>query len=392
MLDALAERLLLLDEHAPPASGTAFQAVDEHGQDARATETRVLLAAGGRAAPALQKGLRAREARVRLRAVNLLAQLPASDEIVQDLIARAQDKDRAVRLAALKALDDYGPLAAKAHPALAEIAANENDAALKRAAELAALNVSRAPGQPRHRSPLEAKNQADLLALLRDAGPGVRREAAEALRGRSDDTGAVAAALLDALDDKDESVRSAAARSLVAFGRYCPRGAAQAGRLAGNRPARLAQGRAGGARRHGRRGQTRFARGRGAGALPAADDDESLRSILAIVLQEIGPDAAPLLAEKLKSPEAALRARAAEALGSMKTVGAPAIPELVELVQERGGLGRASGLRRVAVHGAGGLFAGGGTVGQDHARRCLRGPAQMGRLGAAGNQSAARRR
>jgi HEAT repeat protein len=324
VLETLAERLAL-------SSGSND---DEAEKNLAAEEMRVLVAAGERALPALQKILRARDNRIRLSAVGLLAQLPATAESVADLVARSQDKDRLVSLAAIKALNDLGPLAASAHSALEMIAANEgDDESVRHAAILAALNTGRAPNEPRHRSWLDSKDQAAVIKLLQKGDAEARREAAAALRGRADDTGAVASALLDALDDPDDNVRSAAAHSLVTFGNFArvalPKLAnwLETGAPALQKSALVALA------------------GMGVDAKPALpsvivlvlctalDDDDSLRGLLAIVLRQIGPEAAPLLAEKLKCPLAPQRARAAEALGAMGEVGAPAIPDLIELAK-----------------------------------------------------------
>ena len=322
VLETLIERLAPIE---PGAEG-------KNDQELYALETRVLAAAGQAALPVLETALRARDVHVRLFAVNVLSKLPASEGIVQDLIARAQDKSVAVRLAALKALDAYGPAAAQAHEALLSIAKNEvMDVNVKHAAQLAALNVARENGSPRHKSALEAKTDEELLALLRDRAPAVRQEAAEALRTRTEATEAMAAALIDALDDLDERVRIAAARSLVRFGKFS--GAALLKMTEWLESENVAL----------RKAALVALAGMGADAKPAlpvivatatspsVETDEELRKFLAIVLRAIGPDAATALQAELKSAEPKVRARAARALGSMQAVAAAALLDLIEL-------------------------------------------------------------
>lgn len=317
VLEVLAERLELLG--------------DKKEHEMQATETRVLMAAGEAGVPALRNALHSRGDRVRLLAVQILSKLPASPDIVRDLVARAQDKDASVRQAAIKALDAYGPAAADARNALNAVAQSEQDPEIRRLAELAALNVARVAGTPRHRSTLESRPDAELVTLLRDPAPAIRQEAAEVLRTRTEDSASVATALVEALDDLDERVRVAAARSLVRFGKYAR---VALGKLtewlesdnADVRKAALAA-----------------LAGMGADAKPALpaivatatspsiEDDKELAKFVSIVLRAIGPDAVPALVAELKSEDAKMRARAARALGAMEAVAATAVPDLIEL-------------------------------------------------------------
>lgn len=294
-----------------------------------ASEINLLLAAGAGAVPALRAGLRSRDAGVRKQMVAILAKLqqPAQD-VIEELLARAQDKDPDVALAAIKALDGFGPAAASAKEGLLEL--SRRDKALQQPADLAALNVSRDPRKPRLRSTLEALPDADVLAALRSPDAAVRQEAAEALRSRSDESGAIATALIESLNDSDEKVRFAAARSLARFGKYAR--AAMATFIQWLETNNATQQRA---------ALTALA-GMGADARPAlpiivkaaisesADDDKDLANVLSVVLRVIGPDAVqPLLAE-LKNADPAVRARAARAVASMGLVGATAVPDLIE--------------------------------------------------------------
>lgn len=312
-------------------------------------ETRLLVVAGPKAVPALRAGLRSRDGSARRQFVAILGKLPHPGvDVVDDIAARTQDRDQDVRLAAVKALDGFGPAASRARAILAELA--RNDLALQRPAELAALNVSRDPHKPRYRSVLEVRPDAEVIAALKDLNPAVRQEAAESLHTRTDDASAVASALIDALRDAKTEVRVAAANSLVRFGKYArvamstftewleaavkaakPRAPAE--ELTADERMALAVPQA---------ALTALA-GMGADAAPALpllvkvalsplpENDAELRDLLGTVLRVIGPDAASWLIAELKGPDSAARVRAAYALASMGPVAATAVPDLIEL-------------------------------------------------------------
>ncbi|HEY3321371.1 MAG TPA: HEAT repeat domain-containing protein [Planctomycetota bacterium] len=292
--------------------------------------TRLLLSAGPAALPAMRAGLRANDPAVRREIVGMLAKLPnPGPDVVGDLIGRVQDQDAEVRRAAIKALDSLGPTAAAAKDALLNAA--KSDAALARAAELAALNVSRDPQRPRLRSLLEAKPDAEVLAALKNDDAAIRAEAAEALRTRTDGKETVASALIGALADKEAAVRVAAARSLARFGDFSRTAlptfvqwidgedAAQqqaalvalAGMAAEAKPALPAI-----VKR---------------ALSPAYDSDPELREMLSITLRLVGTDAVPALVAELKNEDPVARARAARTIASMSAVGATAVPDLIEL-------------------------------------------------------------
>jgi HEAT repeat protein len=294
-----------------------------------ASEAQLLLAAGNDAVPALRKGLRSHDAAVRKQMVAILAKLQQpSQDVIEELLARAQDKDGEVALAAIKALDNFGPAAAAAKESLLDLARHDKN--LQHVAETAALNVSREAGKPRYRSALEARPDADVLAALKSPDAPTRQEAADALRSRSDDNGAIATALIETLNDSDEKVRFAAAKSLAHFGKYSRVAMATFIQwLEANNPAQQ------------RAALTALA-GMGPDAKPAlpmvvkvatsesVDEDKDLVKVLSVVLRVIGPEASqPLLAE-LKNADPAVRARAARAVASMGVVGATAVPDLIE--------------------------------------------------------------
>ncbi|HYG76184.1 MAG TPA: HEAT repeat domain-containing protein [Planctomycetota bacterium] len=340
VLEALVEPLLQAEW---PASKAGDQSAPPFE-----TETRLLTSAGTAALPALRSGLRARDANVRKHMISILGKLRApTREVIDDLVARLQDKSPLVRAAAVQTLDAFGPAAASARDALLNAA--KEDPALQRAAELAALNVSRDPQKPRLKSVSETKDDQALLAALKDPNPVLRQEAAEALRTRSDDGGVIATALIDALKDSDEKVRIAAARSLSRFGKYSrtamsifiewldaslAQAQAPAAAPSADTPVRenLAVAKAALMALAGMGADAR-------GALPSvinvaisihADKDPELQKYLGVVLQVIGPDAVPLLVAKLKDADGDVRIRASRTLASMGVVGATAVPDLIE--------------------------------------------------------------
>lgn len=180
VLEALADRIVSGEAAKAPLDG-----VKKEGAPAGAAEIRLLAAAGSDAAPALRAGLRARSPAARCQIIALLAKLSQPDtDVVEDLSACLRDKNQDVRLAAVQALGGFGPAAAKAHWLLRELAQNDPDPALRRAAELAALNAARSPNQPAYHAVLESRPDAEVLAALKDPDPAVRQEAAVTLRTR----------------------------------------------------------------------------------------------------------------------------------------------------------------------------------------------------------------
>jgi len=316
-----------------------------------AVESRVLIAAGPAAAPALRLGLRSPDAAMRKLFIGMMTQLKAPPPgMIDDLLARTQDKDSGVRLAAIQALDAFGPAAASAKVPLQNL--SRQDPSLQRAAAVAALNVSRDPNRPRYRTTLETLDDAALLALLKDPNPLTRQDAADALRTRTNDAPAVASALIDALKDDNEKVRITAARSLSRFGQYArtsiavfidwlesvsmfaPEPAkkvapsvAEHEDMAVPKAALMALAGMGADARGAMPTVVKFA------LSPAADRDPEIQKYLGVALQVIGPDAVPLLVAELKNPDASIRLRSARAVASMGLPGATAIPDLIDLSQ-----------------------------------------------------------
>ena len=296
-------------------------------------ETKLLTAAGTGAIPALRHGLQSRDAAGRLRCVNILAKItPPAADAVSDLIGRVQDSDAAVRLAAAKALDGYGATAALAKDALEQMAQTEADgSAAQRAAALAALNVSRAADHAHYKWAIEPETTEKLLAALTSPKPWLRQEAAEVLRTRADGGEAVATALLAALNDPDPKVQMAAARSLAHFGAYS--------RVAMNTFEQWLEKDDAGYQR----AALIALAGMGEEAKPAlqrivklaisesAAKDKDFQNTLSVVLRVIGQDAVAALTAEFKTPDAAVRARAARALASMGAVASTAVPDLIEL-------------------------------------------------------------
>jgi HEAT repeat protein len=296
-------------------------------------ESKLLAAAGAGAIPALRHGLQSRDAAGRLRCVNILAKItPPPADGVSDLISRVQDSDANVRLAAAKALDAYGSVAALAKDALEKMAQTEPDGSpAQLTAALAALNVTRAADRPRFKWAIESDSNEQLLAALKDAKPWLRQEAAEVLRTRAEGGEAVATALLDALNDPEPKVQQAAARSLAHFGKYS--------RVAMNTFEQWLE-----------KDDVAYQRaalvalaGMGEEAKPAlqrivkmaiaesAAQDKDLQNTLSVVLRVIGQDAVTALTAEFKTADAGVRARAAHALSSMGAVASTAVPDLIEL-------------------------------------------------------------
>lgn len=331
VLEAIADRL----------AGAADLAKDAAAKpnSTQSLEWRILSAQGIGALPAIRKGLRSPSKEVREAFVALLAQMkdpPA--EVIDDLVARAQDKEVSVQRAAIKALDAYGSKAAQAKPQLEELA--RADAAVRRIAQLAALNVSRPPESPRIRSTFDAKSVDEALAALKSPDASERRDAVEGLRGRKEKEADIAAALIETLKDADVEVRAAAARTLAQYGTHAApalptfdewvKAASSAEKPDANTILQATSALA------------VFA-GMGDGAKPAletivalavssaVDGEKDLQKVLGICLRIIGPDSVPPLTKQFKSDDNKVRRRAAEILAQMGVVGATAIPELLQL-------------------------------------------------------------
>lgn len=302
-------------------------------------ELRLLGAAGNAALPAIRKGLRSPVKEARESFVALLAQLkdpPA--EAIDDLVGRAQDKDESVQRAAIKALDAFGPRAAQAKTQLEEIA--RTDAAVRRVALLAALNVSRAQDSPRVRSTFDSKSIDDTLAALKSADASERRDAVEGLRGRKEQEPAIAAALLETLKDADVEVRSAAARALSQYGAHSAptipifsewvKAAASKEKPDAN-TILLATGALAGFAGMGDGAKPALETIISLAVAPAVDGEKDLQKVVALCLRIIGTDSVAPLTAQFKSEDANARRRAAEILAQMGVVGATAIPELLQL-------------------------------------------------------------
>jgi hypothetical protein len=109
VLELIGERIAAGEPGIKPPPETAPK-----GENNYEIEIRLLSTAGRASLPALRIMLRARDAGVRKLAVGMIAKLSDTPEVVDDLIARAQDRDKEVQLASIKALDSMGPAAVKA--------------------------------------------------------------------------------------------------------------------------------------------------------------------------------------------------------------------------------------------------------------------------------------
>ncbi len=332
LLDVLAQRLSLTEQDVLPES-LAGNDDNKIPRTPYEFETKRLSAAGTAALPAIRHGLQSTNAAGRLRLVGILAKLtPPPTDAVSDLISRVQDTDAAVRLASAKALDAYGPTAALAKEALERMAQTDPEGSpAQRTAALAALNVSRAADHARYKWAMEPETTEQLLADMKSAKAWQRQEAAEVLRTRADAGEPVANALLEALNDADAKVQMAAARSLAHFGKYS--------RVAINTFEQWLEKDDSAAQR----AALIALAGLGEDAKPALSrilklalaestaKDKDLENTLSVVLRVIGPDAVAALTAEFKTPDAAIRARAAHVLGLMGAVASTAVPDLVEL-------------------------------------------------------------
>jgi hypothetical protein len=324
---------------APPAEAAPTSG-DVHAEP-YVLESGVLRAGGNSSVPEILNALRSPVAPARQLLIELLAALEdPPPNAIDALVARAQDRDESVQLAALRALETFGPKAAASRGALEELGRGGGEAGY--AARLAAANVARDADAARLRSSFETRSIDDALAALKDADPFVRRDAAEGLRGRKEQQAAIASEMIRLIqDDANVDVRAAAARALSGYGTFSAPALEllrswvkssvekpvdkDARQLATAALAGLA--------------------GMGDGAKPALDDlialavspaiddAKDMQRIVAICLRIIGPDATPLLVARFQADTAAVRGRAARVLGQMGPVGAMAIPDLLKLAE-----------------------------------------------------------
>jgi HEAT repeat protein len=222
-------------------------------------------------------------------AVENAAGLGTANVAVNDLIAQLAHEDPQTRAKAVKALDDLGPEAKQALPALLKLL-KDQDEGLRRSAQKALDAI----GKP-------AKVDVPLLtSALKDESPLVRAYAAEALGSIGSDASLASRSLRDAVMDKDAHVQQNATIALARIGLQ----------PTDITPELL-------------------------DALKNTDIETRRTAIIAIA--KMGADAKvaiPFLMESLNSPAKAIRESAVLALGSIGAAAKPALPALKKLLTD----------------------------------------------------------
>jgi HEAT repeat protein len=279
-------------------------------------------------APVLIEALAKGDAAARATAARVLGEMGAQAGVVPALTKALADPDAAVRGAAVAALGRLGGAALPALAALGERAQKDPDAAVRRAAVQALGTVAR-PDKERH---VEAARL--LLPCLDDKEPTVRRAAAQGLNrldtGRINDLVLPKMAAMFAADPEDND-NVYPDNYLITSG---PAGVRQLGDLAGhaNPEVRLAALVA--LAEMGDEAQA---------ALPALvkalgdDKKEVRRAAFRAVgsLEKLAAPAVPALAEKLKCEDKEDRVRAAQVLGALGEAALPALPALLEAARSK---------------------------------------------------------
>ncbi|MCK6471092.1 MAG: HEAT repeat domain-containing protein [Planctomycetes bacterium] len=294
----------LLTQCGKSAMPNLRQKLKDGSPDARAAAARVLAALGEAAAPA-----------------------------VPELEEALGHKEPPVVRAVLAALDAIGP---PAKPAATRLARLLEDPAIddtqRDAIHLALANIGRGEAQPRYASAFQALSTPKLLDIVREAKttPARRRGAIRALADRTAEAGAIVPVLLEALKDADLAVRTQAAACLAAFGPAAKPALDTMIDWLGSGDAAL------------QRAALALLAGLGADAQPAVvamagfakaapvEKDEKACALLGLAMRPHGLDAAPWLAQTVKSGAPEARLRAALVLREVGPAAAVALPDLLE--------------------------------------------------------------
>jgi len=295
-----------------------------------------LQAAGKPALPVLEKALSSRTAAARIAACRVFEALGENAAEAAGEVARLLDeKEAGVVQAAAGALSAMGPAAAKAAPALEASAGLRQEAAARRAMELALANVRRTPGSKPFKSPLEAVTTERIRQVLAEsASPEQRADAATVLRGRQDDGEANAKALIKALADHDLNVRVAAAKSLAFFGLHAAEGVPVLTDMLSSGELRLQKAALAALAGIGENAKSALLSVVTLAKTPVVDEDREFRDVLSFALRAMGADASRWLANAMQDQDKDVRLRAARALKSMGPVGLPALPRLLDSAVE----------------------------------------------------------
>jgi len=298
---------------------------------------RALVKCGISAEPVANKALKSRKSAVKIAAANVLKGLGAAAAPSANALADAlADKDLAVELAAAETLSAIGPGIADVAPKIQLVLRATKDYPTQRALLFAYGNVTRGPNDPPRKTPFDHLSDKEVIIVLSShADPVARADAAAALRYRNANPDAPAAALLAALDDKNLTVRGAAARSLAYFGEAAkPASPKFAQWLASGEPVLY-------------RGALAGLAGIGIGAhdeIPQlvafvktvdVEKDQDARKLMSLALRA-QPESAVELAHALKDPDKAVRLRILHALESMGPSALPALQELLEVATASG--------------------------------------------------------
>jgi RNA polymerase sigma factor (sigma-70 family) len=239
-----------------------------------------------RVIPALIKSLKDKAQDVAYAAASALGNI--GKEAVPSLLELLKGKDKVLRKWAAVSLSNMGPEAKEAVPVLIESLEDEDENVRVWAAGALGRMA------PESKSAIPA-----LIKLLKKGGQAQRELPVEQFRTPTVDAlsrfhEAAVPALSEALKDRDDNVRAAAAETLALIGSA------------------------------------------GKGAIPnlisaLRDKEQQVRQNATSALVRIGAEAVPALVEALKDKDPAIRAGSAQALGEMgSTVAASAVPALVK--------------------------------------------------------------
>jgi HEAT repeat protein len=268
---------------------------------------------GKNAMPALVEGLKNKDANRRLAVLRLLvANRIDATAALPELLTLATDRNPQINKLALELL---GFLGKEAVPELVKLLKDkEQPDATQR---LAALALSKAEA--------DKSNAADLLGLLKDPRPEVRKAGAEALAKTGADAQEFFAELVAAMGDKDEAVRNAVGQSIRNTGR---KGVAQLQEMLAKEKDPAAK------------ANLLYALGAmGPLAKGSIDDlakylndpDEGVKKSAAAALEKVSRDSVPALLKLLDSKDASVRMAAVLAVAEAGNQAKEALPILADL-------------------------------------------------------------
>ncbi len=278
---------------------------------------------GTPAVPAIREKLKANDAETRSLAAYVLGEMgAAANDAVPDLVAALKDPDRQVRSSAAAALRKLGPAPRAAVPSLAAMLKNEPGGRADAANALAAIG-------PEARPSLQTLTEL----LPNETDPHTRGCILRAVAAIDPQGDTAVPVLIRALRDREEGVRTAAAKALGSLGRAASDAVPHLVEALKGKEARCP-------RTYAVEALLRIDPSYGEVAVPyliqQLDGGDPYRRMASATLAEIGPPAVPALVRALRDERHRRRVSpwAARALGKMGAAALAAVPVLKQALHK----------------------------------------------------------